>query len=101
MFIKSVWLLANSILYVLSFLYFSLQFLDMMGLTFYQYRDRIRIQVEQDFFKKSKIGPCTCMGIIETGYCGIGFFVEKQNWILCMYVFMETGYEYSGKDSRI
>ena len=57
--------------------------------------------MEQDFFKKSKIGPCTCMGIIETGYCVIGFFVEKQNWILCMYVFMETGYEYSGKEIRI
>ena len=54
--------------------------------------------MEQDFFQKSKIGPCTCIGIIETG---IGFFVEKRNWILCMYVFMETGYEHSGKESRI
>ena len=57
--------------------------------------------MEQDFFKKSKIGPCTCMGIIETGYCGIGFlWKSKIGSCVCMF-FMETGYEYSGKEIRI
>ena len=27
--------------------------------------------------------------------------MEKQNWIMYMYGFMETGYGYGGKESRI
>ena len=43
--------------------------------------------MEQDFFKKSKIGPCTCMGIIETGYCGIGFlWKSKSGSCACMFL---------------
>ena len=37
-------------------------------------------------------------GFIETGYgyTGIGYFLEKQEWILYMYGLIETGYGYSG-----
>ena len=37
-------------------------------------------------------------GFIETGYGyrGIGYFLEKQEWILYMYGLIETGYGYSG-----
>ena len=70
------------------------------GLTFYQYRDRIRIQWNRIFSRKQD-WTLYMYGHYRDGYCGIGFFVEKQNWILCMYVFMETGYEHSGKESRI
>ena len=37
-------------------------------------------------------------GFIETGYGyrGIGYFLEKQEWILYMYGLIETGYGYIG-----